>query len=721
MHSGKICCLVDFENEKKRIYSESYENLIAQIKDKFQISVNSSLLIKDEYEYEMDADAYYGSAIEANTKLKLTVTKVKNKKDSLDYIIFSISNEKIVNISFEPNSYLSEVSSLILKQMNLDEQLFVCFFYDINGQPLAPDYETSQYLRIRDVLKSKDKVYVLVGKNNYKDVIINKPSYERNSEISAKLYNSNERIRLKINRNEDYEKELQILIGLQIGYPSKSIIIKHNSSENLLESSEIEYDIYESYIKHLDFTKWNLYTAQTENGLRLYRNFMHCLPYSFYQDNLKTKFIAVIRYMIPFNPLLNSLYILLNKITLTESEFIALDEGIFMLFTLIKDKFNLNIEDQNIFEHTLEFFAFLLEFNEIMNFDKDLQEIFDLKLIANPFKVRNPVLVKFHDRDPEIYDNSTIKDMKKAGRDFINVDGSIDHLSVDIELQILVKRTAGINRAEMFIMKTEFDRGFDKNNFFQSGPKVLVYSDFEILKNKRDITMITSYLDLKTKNKWRTLTYNYKKNICVNIGLRECSSEFELKDIYSNESSFANVTRLAGVFNEIQSTNKKAHNEISKVPNLQEENYSRIPDEGICILIDTSISMSSPFLCTNKNRITVAKDFFNSFVNKSIGYNLTQVISLKTFDTRVEKITDFTENVYKFCEYLEKVVCNGATSLYDAIQIAIQDLKAIKVKYNKIKTRIICLSDGEDNFSYYSPIKLLSDLVENNIILDCII
>ena len=722
MNQSKLCCDIRLNNQKKTIFAASYEDLLNLIKEKFKLPISSSLLIQDDEESEIDSDAFEGYKDANLSKLKLIVL-LENQTltpqyelDSLDCIIFINGIEQNCNLKFDSEIHLDELSTLVLERVILDKKKYVCFFYDFNGQPLAPNFYTSQFLKLRDVLKKNEKVYVLVSKNCYENEIIEKIKYERTTLITAILKDTTEKVDIKINLNHDKLSQLKNLIGLHISFPSTCIKIEETSIQNLPQTFKLEYEIIEQYTQ-LKYSNYNTLLEQSEKGQRLLRNFMVCLPKEFYDNSIKSKFIAVIRYIIPLNPLLYSIYHIISQIAITESELIAFDEGILLLFTLIRDKLNLNLASSSLFEFTLEFFAFLLEFINIKNFDKCSKENFITKIVSNPNKIRNPIIANLSSGEQEIYDLSYIEDLKRKNKNINNCNEPLDHMKVNEDLKLLINRTSGNSRAEMILMNTEFDINFNKENFFRSGPRVVNLSEFEVLKNKHDITQITSYLDLKQNSKRKTITYNTDKVFAVLLGTVECSNDVLLKDFYSDTTMNVDPVKLAPIFDELKDSQTTLKN---KLPEVQQENYSRTPEEAIAVLIDTSGSMETNFLNTNKTRLTIAKDFFNSFVNKSIGYNLPQVISLKTFDTRVKKIADFTENVYKFCDYLERIKSEGGTSIFDAVNKAIKDLILIKSKFPEIKGRIICFSDGEDNSSMSFPLILLEQLEYNGIILDCI-
>ncbi len=64
---------------------------------------------------------------------------------------------------------------------------------------------------------------------------------------------------------------------------------------------------------------------------------------------------------------------------------------------------------------------------------------------------------------------------------------------------------------------------------------------------------------------------------------------------------------------------------------------------------------------------------------------------------------DFTSDMNYFINLVDSANSSGGTALYDALNLAIENLIQIKSKYPDIILRIIALTDGEDNESKISP------------------
>ena len=114
---------------------------------------------------------------------------------------------------------------------------------------------------------------------------------------------------------------------------------------------------------------------------------------------------------------------------------------------------------------------------------------------------------------------------------------------------------------------------------------------------------------------------------------------------------------------------------------------------GLSILLDTSASMES--------RITIAQQAAIGFVRKLREQDLAEVID---FDSRAVTLQAFTNNVPSLEQAIRKTSAGGATSIYNAVYIALKDLKkTTATNLDEIRRQaIVVLSDGEDTSSLLS-------------------
>ena len=111
---------------------------------------------------------------------------------------------------------------------------------------------------------------------------------------------------------------------------------------------------------------------------------------------------------------------------------------------------------------------------------------------------------------------------------------------------------------------------------------------------------------------------------------------------------------------------------------------------AISVLIDTSASMES--------RLPTAQEAAIGFARRLRSQDLAEVVD---FDSRVVILQPFTNGVPELEQAIRRTSAGGSTSMYNAIYIALKDLKRIVAKsVDEIRRQsIIVLSDGEDTSS----------------------
>jgi Ca-activated chloride channel family protein len=111
---------------------------------------------------------------------------------------------------------------------------------------------------------------------------------------------------------------------------------------------------------------------------------------------------------------------------------------------------------------------------------------------------------------------------------------------------------------------------------------------------------------------------------------------------------------------------------------------------ALSILIDSSASMEP--------KLAVAQEAASGFAGRLGPHDLAQVID---FDSRVEVLQDFTADRAALEHAIRRTTAGGSTSLYNALYIAITDLKKMRAQsVDEIRRQaIVVLSDGEDTSS----------------------
>jgi Ca-activated chloride channel family protein len=125
---------------------------------------------------------------------------------------------------------------------------------------------------------------------------------------------------------------------------------------------------------------------------------------------------------------------------------------------------------------------------------------------------------------------------------------------------------------------------------------------------------------------------------------------------------------------------------------------------ALAVLLDTSASMDT--------KLPTAQEAAIGFAKKLRTQDLAEVID---FDSRVVVLQNFTNNLQELEQAIHKTSAGGSTSLYNAVYIALKDLKKVIAKNTEEIRRqaIIVLSDGEDTSSLL-PFEEVLDLAKRS-------
>jgi Ca-activated chloride channel homolog len=125
---------------------------------------------------------------------------------------------------------------------------------------------------------------------------------------------------------------------------------------------------------------------------------------------------------------------------------------------------------------------------------------------------------------------------------------------------------------------------------------------------------------------------------------------------------------------------------------------------ALAIMLDTSASMDT--------KLPTAQEAAIGFARRLRPQDLAEVID---FDSRVTVLASFTNNGGDLEQAIRKTSAGGSTSLYNAVYIALKDLKKVVAKnVEEIRRRaIVLLSDGEDTSSLL-PFEEVLDLAKRS-------
>jgi Ca-activated chloride channel family protein len=125
---------------------------------------------------------------------------------------------------------------------------------------------------------------------------------------------------------------------------------------------------------------------------------------------------------------------------------------------------------------------------------------------------------------------------------------------------------------------------------------------------------------------------------------------------------------------------------------------------ALALLLDTSASMET--------KLPTAQEAAIGFSRRLRPQDLAEVID---FDSRVVVLQNFTNSAAELEQAIHKTSAGGSTSLYNAVYIALKDLKKVIVKnVDEIRRQaIVVLSDGEDTSSLL-PFEEVLDLAKRS-------
>jgi Ca-activated chloride channel family protein len=125
---------------------------------------------------------------------------------------------------------------------------------------------------------------------------------------------------------------------------------------------------------------------------------------------------------------------------------------------------------------------------------------------------------------------------------------------------------------------------------------------------------------------------------------------------------------------------------------------------ALAVLLDTSASMDT--------KLQTAQEAAIGFAKRLREQDLAEVID---FDSRVVVLQPFTNNATELEQAIKKTSAGGSTSLYNAVYIALKDLKKVVAKnVDEIRRQaIVVLSDGEDTSSLL-PFEEVLDLAKRS-------
>ncbi|CAE7672334.1 unnamed protein product [Symbiodinium sp. CCMP2592] len=130
------------------------------------------------------------------------------------------------------------------------------------------------------------------------------------------------------------------------------------------------------------------------------------------------------------------------------------------------------------------------------------------------------------------------------------------------------------------------------------------------------------------------------------------------------------------------------------------------------------------------DRLTVVKQLFNAFIDRSLAYNNPCAIGLICFGSSVEEHCELTPAYESFRDSISEVKPDGDTRLFDALQMAAEKLDSWKAqelskpgpgrKAKPPKLRLVVLSDGCDTSSVKEAPQVAQFLQSKGVVVDAV-
>ena len=416
-----------------------------------------------------------------------------------------------------------------------------------------------------------------------------------------------------------------------------------------------------------------------------------------------------IRSIIGCPPLIHALNLLFSKETLTLPHRVAIQECLVLLFKVIKPKtFHLPnfeiINAEKVTEYSNYFWVYLIDNSTPGHTQSEQYSTFKLTCSESHHRMDDPVIVK-------------------------DVNG-VEHIAEQntVDAEIIVKYLYNYKRMlKCFI-----------------GDEAVVWNGIYVPTCGIDLTGEWKGLIKRCKN-YPALCVQAPLNVkstechkpCMiptengNIGVYiDSSKDTNKPHIYYEVTTGQSILFDAHELDRAVKKNKSLIETLAKdwqtlQPHFEGlEVITRDPEEIIMVILDTSVSMNSAYL-NDKTKYESVFEAFLAFCDRTTAYDLKHLIGLILFAKNCKLQYPLSENFREFNYQFENPLQGKSIkSIYDAIKFAIENLNKFTTlfpKYKAVPRRILCLTDGGDNNSNITPTKVTQLLIENKIIMDCVL
>ncbi|KAL4635362.1 hypothetical protein GN956_G14227 [Arapaima gigas] len=601
----------------------------------------------------------------------------------------------------------------------------VCL-YSAEGLPLTDDpFFNTWCLNDRHIENGAEIYAIFTPKENIQAPVYTLENYE--------LDDGDENVRCHIMLKGDYEIKADVTtitmpvlkkkLSHESGIPAQVLHFKHGNGEltEVLENAISTQSAVQFYLSSFDAESPNIQTffmndvrpsvQQTQKGMSVFFATLYTICMTQSGEGFK-KVVAYIRHLSGCNPLAQSLHqVMVKKQVLTKIQKVALVEGLYILFrellpSLRKRTGPKIIEDNEVFEHATVCWAYLMSQAESFSSDNEMYAPISLICEGSRGRLSEPVRVP---GIPSVYDRAYVLEKIKNDETIPNCsEVNLRETSVkpakDVE-RILLSLPPWISTFPLWI---SYNAVSGQN--FQINAD-MTFSDMTKLLDQYPHLEVTPPLQLRNVGiEAPRLVFLKTDNLGVYMGKDKLTPQnMNTFDCLTGKQCIVNIDELAAVLRDSRSD--------------QCLRTTRTPQEAILVLLDSSSSMNDKCFDSESKmmRMDAVKQMFHAFVNRTMAYDFHHIVGLVRFASTVETCITFTETLEAFKEHVDALEASGATSLYDALNHGISELKGVKEKFPRCRLRMICLTDGCDVGSKSDPVKTAVSLKNTNIIVDAII
>ena len=454
--------------------------------------------------------------------------------------------------------------------------------------------------------------------------------------------------------------------------------------------------------------------TQTRYGVSIFFSSLYAVSEWILKDegNIHKRVLGFIRSITGFAPLIHAIHMLFKKESLTLSHKVAIQELLMLVFKSIGPR----TPKHQILEESDIFWAYFIEYSKETHCRTEDFIKFNLCCSIKNTRMVKPHRVMDSDNIAHIIDkrdypneeeinfeplpeySRLIKSFPSNGLDALVwrvnnlVVNPVDLTSIWTDIQS--------KRAEMSFLCIQLPLAIKENNTCPV-PCMMLHED----------GMVCNYIGTKMLNNLNDKPY-------VGFNPLDGKSFYFDADDLDEKLRKGKVTRLKKLEQQPASTVKTPIIDFTTITRPLNE-----LEEIIMVVLDTSESMDSIHFAS-KTRYELAMTGFIQFCSRTSAYNLKNMIGLVIFAQKPQLELKLTESFAHFSGKIEKFPSKTGTAIYDAIIFTIDYLNTFKLEFQPprtLVTRILCLTDGDDNASRVSPDNTLKYLKSNNVVMDSII